>query len=132
QAALSQVEGQRLVAERKECDRVRETIGFESGLQRGKARPRIGAVSPSPRGRLVAEIDPFQPDHAASAGTQTERPVEVDPEMPAALWVFDRLRRCEADRDAHRSPAVHIVSSGSGDSNNCCPRAARSAAFYRY
>ena len=128
QAALGQVEGKRLVAERKERDRIREAVGFESRLQRGKARPRIGAVSPPPRGRFVAEVDPFQPDHAASAGAQTERPVEVDPEMPAALWVFDRLRRCEADRDAHPSPAVHAVSCGSADSNNRCPRAARSAA----
>src|SRR6266480_2883310 len=52
--------------------------------------------------------------------------------MAAAPRVLDRLRRGEADCDAHRTPSVGTASVGIADSNSGCPRAARSAAAYRY
>src|SRR2546430_10387597 len=49
------------------------------------------------------------------------------PEMAAAPRILNRLRRGEADREAHRTASVDTASVGTADSNGDCPRAARSA-----
>src|SRR6266699_5150617 len=133
QAALDKVARKRLVVQREERDRVREAIGLQSLLQGGDALTHIGAVPPlAARVRPVVKVNALQPDDAASGGAQGESPIQIHPEMAAAPRVLDRLRRGEADRDAHRAPSVDTASVRTADSNSGCPRAARSAAAYRY
>src|SRR5439155_3883819 len=132
QAALDQFARKRLVVQREERDRVREAVGLQAPFQRGDALARIRAVALAARVCALAEVDALQPDDPASGGAQGEGPVQVHPEMAAALRVLDRLRRGEADRKAHRPPPVDTASVAAAGSTSGRPWAARSAAAYRY
>src|SRR5260221_3338932 len=104
QAALGQIPRKRLFVQWEERDRVREAVRLQSLLQGGDACARIGAVSPAARVRAVVKVDALQPDDAASVGAQGEGPVQVHPEMAAALRILNRL--CPGDAQQEGPPGT--------------------------
>src|SRR2546423_12767953 len=86
-------------------------------LQGGDALPHV-TTAPATATRYggVARIvvHAFEPDHPASGGTQGQGPVQVHPEVPAALGVADRVRGRDADCAAHAAPPSGSGSGGGG------------------
>ena len=71
-----------------------QAVGLEPSAESGDVTLDVG---PRPRRGVLADV--LEPDDAATQRTQRKRPVEVDPEMTAALWVTERER---GDADSRR------------------------------
>ena len=113
-AALGDVVGQGPAVVRVERHRFGEAVGGEPRPQGRDAFPHVAtapAAAALHRAVRPGAIDALEPDHAGSGLTQGEGPVEVHPEVAAPLGVSDRVRRRQADRDAHAgaSPAVGLA-----------------------
>src|SRR5436309_7267131 len=82
QRVISNFARERAAVQREERERFRQAIRLEAELQRRHFLPRLILGS--------ARVDPFQPCDAAAELSQTKGPLEIDPEMPAALRIRDR------------------------------------------
>ena len=107
EAAVGQVAGKRRSVYRAQCHRVREAVGRQPCLERRDAVLHLATAPPAAAGRravAVVQVDGLEPDDAAAQRAQREGPVEVHPEMAAALRVGDGVGRGEADGDTHEIP----------------------------
>src|SRR5258708_2979979 len=94
----------------KQRDLVGEAIGIEARLEIAEI-PQLLVDCPS--------VHSLEPDDFAVQFPQAECPVEIDPHVPPALRVRDRVRR-QANSDAHRLGSLSARVRGRADSRTTC------------
>src|SRR5207249_9707336 len=99
--------------QREERERFREAVRLQVELERRDFFPGVKLG--------VARVDPFEPDHPTPQRSQTEGPLEIDRQVPAALRIRDRTSRGEADCRAHDGPPVAIRSATDRDAEYPSP-----------
>ncbi len=90
------VRRQGIVGQRAQRDGVCETERLQPFLEGGNQLPGIVLG--------IAGVEGFQPDHPTAQRQERQGPLEVHPQVAAAMRIHDGSRRCQTDRRTHESP----------------------------